>query len=92
MMLQTLVENAIKHGISRVVNGGTVSIGSHLKNMHHEITIENTGQILEARDGKGFGLQSTRQRLSLLFGNRASFDIYNKNEQTVEAKVLMPLI
>lgn len=92
LMLQTLVENAIKHGISRVVNGGTVRIGSHLKNLHHEITIENTGQILEARNGQGFGLQSTRQRLSLLFGSRASFDIYNKNEQTVEAKVLMPLI
>jgi len=37
-------------------------------------------------------LQSTRQRLSLLFGSRASFEIYNKNEETVEAKVLMPLI
>jgi signal transduction histidine kinase len=92
MMLQTLVENAIKHGISRIVTGGTVIIGSHVRNIHHEITIENTGQIGEAKTiGHGFGLQSTRQRLSLLYGNRASFDIYNKNEETVEAKVLMPL-
>lgn len=92
LMLQTLVENAIKHGISRMVNGGVVRISSHLRQMQHEITIENTGQILEQSNGQGFGLQSTRQRLSLLFGSRASFDIYNKNEQTVEAKVLMPLI
>ncbi len=92
LMLQTLVENAIKHGISRMVNGGVVRIGSHMRQLQHEITIENTGQILEHSNGQGFGLQSTRQRLSLLFGSRASFDIYNKNEQTVEAKVLMPLI
>jgi two-component system LytT family sensor kinase len=92
MMLQTLVENAIKHGISRTVSGGTVVIGSHVRDLHHEITIENTGQIGgEETTGHGFGLQSTRQRLSLLYGNKASFNIYNKNEATVEAKVLMPL-
>lgn len=92
MMLQTLVENAIKHGISRTVSGGTVVIGSHVRDMHHEITIENTGQIGgEETTGHGFGLQSTRQRLSLLYGSKASFNIYNKNEATVEAKVLMPL-
>jgi two-component system, LytTR family, sensor kinase len=92
MMLQTLVENAIKHGISRTISGGTVTIGSHVKGMHHEITIENTGQIGgEATTGHGFGLQSTRQRLSLLYGNKASFNIYNKNKETVEAIVLMPL-
>mgnify|MGYP002398189251 CR=1 FL=1 len=94
LMLQTLVENAIKHGISRMVNGGVVRISSHLRQMQHELTIENTGQIqiVEPGNGQGFGLQSTRQRLSLLFGSRASFEIYNKNEETVEAKVLMPLI
>lgn len=92
MMLQTLVENAIKHGISRIVNGGTVLIGSHVKNMLHEITIENTGQLAAAGAGFGFGIQSTRQRLSMLFGSRASFNIYNKNGETVEVKVVMPLV
>lgn len=91
MMLQTLVENAIKHGISRIITGGTVIISSHVKNMQHEITVKNTGQIREEETGHGFGLQSTRQRLSLLYGNKASFDIYNTNDETVEAKVLMPL-
>jgi two-component system, LytTR family, sensor kinase len=92
MMLQTLVENAIKHGISRAVSGGVVLIGSHVRQMCHEITIENTGQLVERKSDGGFGLQSTRQRLSLLFGNRASFDIYNKNGETVEAIVQMPLV
>jgi len=93
MMLQTLVENAIKHGISRIIKGGSVYINSSLKGMQHVITIENTGQIVEnSINGHGFGLQSTRQRLSLLFGSRASFEIRNKDEQTVEATVVMPLL
>jgi len=91
MMLQTLVENAIKHGISRTITGGTVIISSYVKNMQHEITVANTGQITEERSEHGFGLQSTRQRLSLLYSKKASFDIYNKNDETVEAKVVMPL-
>ena len=93
MMLQTLVENAIKHGISRNIRGGFVYILSSLKGMQHVITIENTGQIIEhSMNGYGFGLQSTRQRLSLLFGGRASFEIRNKDGQTVEATVIMPLL
>ncbi|WPQ63897.1 histidine kinase [Chitinophaga sancti] len=92
MMLQTLVENAIKHGISRIITGGTVLIASHVKNMQHEITIENTGQLSASGPGFGFGIQSTRQRLSMLFGSRASFNIYNKDGQMVEVKVVMPLV
>ncbi|MCW3462803.1 sensor histidine kinase [Chitinophaga nivalis] len=93
MMLQTLVENAIKHGISRVIRGGSVYITSSLMGMQHVITIENTGQLVENDlNSHGLGLQSTRQRLSLLFGNKASFEIRNKDEQTVVAKVVMPLL
>lgn len=92
MMLQTLVENAIKHGISREVRGGLILISSHVHDMQHEITIRNTGQIVEDMNGLGLGLASTRQRLSLLFGNRAFFEIYNFDKATVEARVQMPLL
>ncbi|MBV8255064.1 MAG: histidine kinase [Chitinophaga sp.] len=93
MMLQTLVENAIKHGISKTISGGNVHISSRLKGLQHEILIENTGQFVEKlKNGHGFGLESTRQRLSLLFGNRASFEIRNKDEKMVEARVIMPLL
>ncbi|WP_255578666.1 sensor histidine kinase [Chitinophaga sp. sic0106] len=93
MMLQTLVENAIKHGISKEISGGHVYISSKLKGLQHEIMIENTGQFVgKTKNGHGFGLESTRQRLSLLFGNRASFEIRNKSADLVEAKVLMPIL
>src|ERR1700712_1920154 len=45
MMLQTLVENAIKHGISKQVSGGSVKITSDFREMFHELVIENTGRL-----------------------------------------------
>jgi sensor histidine kinase YesM len=92
MMLQTLVENAIKHGISKEVSGGIIYISSRIKGMNHEITVENTGHIESDMNEAGFGLQSTRQRLEILFGKGASFEIINKADKKVEARVLMPLV
>lgn len=93
MMLQTLVENAIKHGISKAISGGLIIISSQVRDMRHHISIRNTGQLLKkVSDDGGFGLDSTRQRLELLFGNRASFEIHNIDTATVEAKVQMPLL
>lgn len=91
MMLQTLVENAIKHGISKEMKGGVVIIGSNFVADHHEITVKNTGQVSQHGHEEGFGLSSTRNRLYLLFGNNASFVLRNLPTNEVEAKVVMPL-
>jgi two-component system LytT family sensor kinase len=91
MMLQTLVENAIKHGISRQVDGGKVRIVSDFKEDFHELVILNTGILNGNRDSDGFGLASTKNRLQLLFGQRANFDIRAVNENTVQARVLIPV-
>jgi two-component system LytT family sensor kinase len=91
MMLQTLVENAIKHGISRQVGGGKVRIVSDFKENYHELVILNTGVLNGNRDSDGFGLASTKNRLQLLFGQKANFDIREVNENTVQARVLIPV-
>ncbi|MBS1916172.1 MAG: histidine kinase [Bacteroidetes bacterium] len=93
MMLQTLVENAIKHGISKQVSGGSVKIISDFKDAYHELVIENTGMLNGALngDGSGFGLASTRNRLQLLFGEKANFNIKEVNGNMVEATVLIPV-
>jgi two-component system LytT family sensor kinase len=91
MMLQTLVENAIKHGISRQVDGGTVRIVSDFKDDYHELVILNTGVLNGNRNSDGFGLASTKNRLQLLFGQKANFDIREVNDNTVEARVLIPV-
>jgi sensor histidine kinase YesM len=91
MMLQTLVENAIKHGISKQVNGGEINIKSDFIGDHHEITIRNTGRLNGYKNNDGFGLQSTKDRLSLMFGNKASFQIKDIDHNAVEAKLIMPV-
>lgn len=91
MMLQTLVENAIKHGISKSVEGGILNVSSRIKEKRHVITIQNTGQLYHPPNNGGFGLQSTRQRLGLLYKDRASFEIGNLNDRIVEVKVSIDL-
>ncbi|HTQ28912.1 MAG TPA: histidine kinase [Puia sp.] len=91
MMLQTLVENAIKHGISKQVNGGIVKIVSDFREDFHKLVIRNTGHLNGYRNDDGFGLMSTRNRLQLLFGQKANFDIREVDGNVVEATVLIPI-
>jgi sensor histidine kinase YesM len=91
MMLQTLVENAIKHGISKQIGGGVVRIISDFKDNYHELAVQNTGQLNGYMNGEGFGLSSTTNRLSLLYGDKAQFEIKQIAPMLVEAKVLLPL-
>ncbi len=91
MMLQTLVENAIKHGIGREVNGGMIRIVSDFTGDYHELIVLNSGQLNGKPNEDGFGLESTRSRLQLLFGDKSTFAIQQKNNGLVEAKVLIPV-
>jgi two-component sensor histidine kinase/phosphatidylglycerophosphate synthase len=92
MMLQTLVENAIKHGISKQKVGGLVRVISDYRDNHHELIVQNTGQLNgNTTNGDGFGINSTRNRLKLLFGGKATFEIRNTENDMVEAKIKMPV-
>ena len=91
MMLQTLVENAIKHGISKEMLGGTVNISTQFLDGHHLIVIKNTGKLTNAMGEPGFGLASTRNRLQLLYGSSAYFEIKQLENNEVEAKLAIPL-
>ena len=91
MMLQTLVENAIKHGIGKQVEGGQITIASNEDGGVYTLRVINSG-ILEMQDAhEGFGLQSTSNRLSLIFGDKALFSITQTDAKQVEAKVIIPL-
>jgi two-component system, LytTR family, sensor kinase len=91
MMLQTLVENAIKHGISKQVKGGVVKIISDFRENYHELAVQNTGHLNGSLSINGFGLSSTQDRLHLLYGEKAKFEINQVNPDLVEAKVLIPI-
>jgi LytS/YehU family sensor histidine kinase len=92
MMLQTLVENAIKHGISKRIDGGLVKVISDFKNNYHELVVQNTGFLNGYKNGdEGFGLSSTTNRLGLLYGDKARFEIKQMTPSLVEAKVSIPV-
>jgi two-component system, LytTR family, sensor kinase len=90
MMLQTLVENAIKHGISKQTTGGTVRIISDFIGDNHELIVQNTGQLDTKINHQGFGIASTYDRLNILFGKKAKFELSNI-ENMVQAKIIMPV-
>jgi LytS/YehU family sensor histidine kinase len=91
MMLQTLVENAIKHGIGKQMQGGVVRIISDFKHNYHELLVQNTGRLNGHINGDGFGISSTKNRLQLLFGSKADFSIREANSNLVEAAVKIPV-
>ena len=89
MMVQTLVENAIKHGVSKPIKGGFVAVEAKIKNGNFVLAISNTG-VLETTDSGGFGLENTTHRLNLLFGNNATFKIFQASKDVVCAEILIP--
>jgi two-component sensor histidine kinase len=91
MMLQTIVENAIKHGIGKQIEGGVVIIKSDFIDNHYELSVENTGKIEKEPNSDGFGLKSTHDRIKLLFGKNANYTMLQKEENLVEVKVILPV-
>ena len=91
MMLHTLVENAVKHGIGREVQGGVVSISSKLTDDGLELLVGNTGRYDPCPGHFGFGVRSIVTRLSILYGEAAGFDIRQSSADKVEARLVLPL-
>lgn len=91
MMLQMLVENGIKHGVSHRREGGRIEVLSRLDGDFHELLVRNTGVYNLRNKGEGFGIQSTTHRLAILYGKDACFEIGNADAGMVEARVLIPV-
>ena len=90
MMLQTLVENAIKHGISKRINGGTIRIISRFTDKDFELIVQNSGN-LEMKSQDGFGFKSTRDRLKFLCNGHAYFKVEEIEGTKVQSKIVMPV-
>ncbi|GAB4033361.1 hypothetical protein GCM10028809_34880 [Spirosoma gilvum] len=88
MMLQTLVENAIKHGVSKEIGGGFIEVQSGLIADKLHITIRNTGVLGDKAASGGFGLANTAQRLDLLYGPEAKFQIYQEDDNRGDGPIV----
>jgi len=91
LMLQTLVENGVKHGISKLKHGGIIRLKTYIESQELKIVIENSGTYnINGSLAEGLGLKNTKKRLSLLFGENASFEIENTDHKTVITKLTIP--
>jgi LytS/YehU family sensor histidine kinase len=91
MMLQTLVENAIKHGLESKPGGGTVWILARTDDAGVAITVADDGQGFgESSSGTGIGLRNLRERLQLAYGSAASFAIVANFPSGVAATIRLP--
>jgi LytS/YehU family sensor histidine kinase len=74
MLLQPLVENAVRHGVAPTVEGGTVAIRSLFHDAHLKIIVKNSGRsrtvapVHERKTGNRIGLANTAERLRTLYG------------------------
>ncbi len=93
MILQTLVENAIKHGISKFTQGGELSIISSIENHQLILQIRNPGKFeLGSRtiESTGVGLKNSSERLNLLFGGGSKLTLSNEGQNQVLAELIIP--
>lgn len=93
LLLQPLVENAVKHGIANREGGGTVTIRAsrHAEVLHIEVEDRGVGASLgEPTKGSGIALATLRQILSARFGAEATIEIVTRDDSTI-AHVHLPL-
>ncbi|MFH7004071.1 sensor histidine kinase [Flavobacterium bizetiae] len=88
--IQSLVENAIKHGIEKRKNGGFIAVKIDMKNHFIKITVQNSGKLSDEVKDSGIGLQNLKERLLLQYNGNASFDIMQMDDETVLATILIP--
>lgn len=92
LMIQTLVENGIKHGISKLTAGGLIQMKTLVEDDTLKIMIRNSGRLLNGEKKKpaGLGIRNTVQRLKLIYGDDATFRIQNENDNFVLTEVIIP--
>ena len=91
LMLQTLVENGIKHGISKLKKGGELKLITQKVSEGLQIQIKNSGRVITNKYKKrGYGLLNTEKRLKLIYGDQASLQIGNANDHTVLTQIIIP--
>jgi signal transduction histidine kinase len=98
LLLQTLVENAVKYGISNRPEGGEIVIVARCEGDELRLRVTNPGELVEvaqkasgARESTGLGLKNAAERLRMFFGDRARLQLRSEAESVVVAEVSIPV-
>lgn len=99
MLLQPLIENSIKHGLEPRISGGTITVRSRIEAGRMVIEVEDDGVgIAPGRSrssgvltGTGIGMKNVRERLEVLFGGAAEFDVTSRPGRGTKVTVAIPV-
>ena len=91
MLVQTLVENAIKHGVSKRPEGGTVRVAARREGDDLVVTVENSGSLDTPDEETGLGLRNARERIEILYGDRGSLELGESQPGLVVATITIPM-
>jgi signal transduction histidine kinase len=92
MMIQSLVENAIKHGLEPKAEGGTLTVSAEIIHGRLAVTVADTGLGFGRADtaGTGIGLTNIRERLKLLYGDKASMVVADNQPSGTVVTLTVP--
>jgi len=90
MMLISLVENAVKHGVDPCCDCGTITIRAREDEGRLRVSVEDTGEGIKPKKGGGVGLSNIRERLKALYGTSARLVIEEREPRGVVASIEVP--
>lgn len=83
MIIQMLVENAVKHGISKLKDGGEITLDIENNNETLTIVVSNTGTLTIEKDSTQLGIKNIEKRLQLIYGENATFKLQEIENQVI---------
>ncbi len=99
ILLQPLIENSIKHGLEPRIHGGTVTLRSRLEGGRALIEVADDGVGMRGRpssalrsNGAGIGIKNVQERLEVLYGNRARFNVVSNPGRGTVVSIEIPAV
>jgi histidine kinase len=91
LALATLTENAIKHGLNPLPEGGAIEITARIDGGRLKVGVADTGAGLRASGGAGAGIANLRARLATLYGNAANLELEANAPRGIRATIAVPV-
>ncbi|WP_229253670.1 histidine kinase [Dyadobacter sp. NIV53] len=91
-ILQPIVENAIKHGVSKMADLGNIVVKIYEKDNWLHLCVHDNGPLFPDSMGAGYGIRSIQDKLKLLYGDNAKVELHNEPHKSVNISILKTAI